>query len=158
MTRILPDFVFRTGFVGKGDLMNIRNFALGFLFLPALFVPVGLWAQGLTGSIVGTITDPASAVIPNARITVKNTNTNAEQKATTSADGVYRVLGLVPGAYTVAVEAPGFRRTVTSPQTVSIATPVRVDLQLEVGQLTEVVSWQAQSGQLNTEAAQLGRV
>jgi len=124
----------------------------------ALLVPGSLWSQGLTGSIVGTITDPANAVVPNAKVTVKNLNTNAEVPATTDASGTYRVLGLVSGEYRVSAQAPGFRTSSTGPVTVDISTPARVDLKLEVGQVTEVISVESTAAQINTEDAQLGRV
>jgi hypothetical protein len=114
--------------------------------------------QGLTGSIVGTITDPANAVVPNAKVTVKNVNTNAEVTATSDNNGVYRVLGLVPGEYTVTAQATGFSRINTSPQTVDVSTPVRVDLKLEVGAVTDVISVETRATQVNTEDAQLGQV
>ena len=132
-----------------------RVFAVSLLC--ALVLCADAWAQGLTGSIVGTITDPANAVVPNVTVTVKNVNTNAQMQTTTDAVGTFRALGLIPGDYTVAVEARGFRRMSTSPQTVDVATPVRVDLKLEVGQVTEVVEVQTTVAQLNTEDAQLGQ-
>src|SRR5215471_2244720 len=115
-----------------------------------VLTPVTVWAQGLSGSIVGSITDPANAVVPNAKVTIKNVNTNATVSATTNAVGQYRALGLIPGDYTVTVEAPGFRKTTTSPQTVDISTPMRVDLKLEVGQVTEVVSIEEAAAQIDT--------
>jgi hypothetical protein len=135
--------------------MNRRVIAT--FFTLALHASVIL-AQGLTGSIVGTITDATDAVVPNASVVVKNINTNAEQQTTTDANGMYRVLGLVPGEYTVTVEAQGFRRMTTSPQTVEVSTPRRVDLKLEVGQVTEAVTVQTTASQVNVDDAQLGRV
>src|SRR5215471_6113752 len=120
-------------------------------------VPASGWAQGLSGSIVGTVTDPADAVVPNARVAVKNVNTNAEVPTATDSAGGYRALGLIPGEYTVTVEAAGFRKMTTSPQAVDIATPVRIDMKLEVGQVTEVVSVEGAATQINTEDAQLGQ-
>ena len=117
-----------------------------------------IWAQGLTGSIVGTVTDPSNAAVPRAKVVVKNTNTNAETQTTTGEDGVFRVFGLTPGDYTVLVEAEGFRKMSTTPQTVSVATPVRVDFKLEIGPLTELVSIETTATQVNTEDAQLGQV
>src|ERR1051326_4248245 len=83
-------------------------------------------AQGLTGSIVGTVTDPANAAVPNAKVTVKNVDTNPESQTTTDSVGTYRPLGLVAASYTVTVEAPGFRKMTTSPQPVDVASPLRV--------------------------------
>ena len=127
------------------------------LFTAALSVLAALWGQGLTGSIVGTVTDSSNAIVAEAKITVKNVNTNAEIQTTTDADGIYRAVGLVPGEYTVRVEASGFRQATTAPQTVAVSTPVRVDLKLEIGAVTEVVSVATIATQVNTEDAQLGQ-
>ncbi len=124
----------------------------------ALSLAVSVWSQGLTGTIVGTITDPAGGVIPNATIVVKNVNTNAQQQSTTDTSGAYRVIGLVPGEYTVSVEASGFRRTMISAQQVDVSTPVRVDLTLPVGQTTETITVESTAVQVNSDDAQLGRV
>ena len=96
--------------------------------------------------------------MPQAKITVRNVNTNAEQQSTTDGDGAFRVVGLVPGEYTVSAEAAGFRRVTMSPQTVGVATPVRLDVKLEVGAVSEVVSVDTRATQINTEDAQLGQV
>jgi hypothetical protein len=136
----------------------IKTFVAGLTFIVALGISGNVWSQGLTGSIVGTVRDPSNASVARARIIIKNVSTNTETPTATDADGVFRAVGLVPGDYSVTVEAPGFRRAMTSPQSVGVATPVRVDLTLEVGALTEVISVETQATQVNTEDAQLGQV
>jgi len=135
-----------------------RHFGSRWCCILAFGIAGTVWGQGLTGSIVGTIIDASNAVVPRAKITVKNVNTNAQTQTTTDGDGVYRAVGLIPGEYTVAVEASGFRLTTTSPQIVGVATPVRVDITLEVGAVTEVVSVETKVTQVNSEDAQLGKV
>ena len=128
------------------------------LCLPAVLLTPSVWGQGLTGGISGTITDPNGGVVPNAKITVRNAGTNADYPATTDSSGLYRVLALVPGNYSVSVEAPGFRRTITTPQAVDVSTIRTIDLTLELGQVTETITVQETVRQINTEDAQLGRV
>src|SRR5262249_42340747 len=136
----------------------ITRGSAGLFCVLALGMSGTVWGQGLTGSIVGTVSDPSNALVPQAKVTVKNVSTNAETRTITDADGAFRAVGLVPGDYTVTVEASGFRRVTTSPQTVGVATPVRVDLTLEVGAVTEVISVETRATQVNTEDAQLGQV
>src|SRR6478609_7601838 len=71
-------------------------------------------SQGLTGGIAGSVTDPSRAAVANANVTAKNIGTNAEATASTKSDGAYRIVGLVPGNYTVTVESPGFRKAITA--------------------------------------------
>ena len=126
------------------------------LCLIALLMVTTVWGQGLTGSISGLVKDPNGAVVPGAKVVAKNVATNAEVETRSDDTGFYRILNLVPAEYTVSVEAPGFRRTSTAPQTLTIASPLRVDVNLEIGQVTETVTVIGGATQINTEDAQLG--
>src|SRR5689334_17665449 len=79
----------------------------------ALLGVAGAWAQ-TTGAatIVGTVTDTTGAVVPAAKVTVVNTETNFEFAGLTNQDGYYYVPYLRPGVYKVTIEAPGFKRYV----------------------------------------------
>src|SRR5271169_4868013 len=65
-----------------------------------------------TAQVRGTVTDPAHAVVNNAKVTVTNESTSITTTATTNASGEYVVNGLRPASYAIKVEAPGFRDTV----------------------------------------------
>src|SRR5579863_3799738 len=110
------------------------------LFLLAVLTATTVWGQGLTGSISGVVKDPNGAVIPNAKVIAKNAATNAESTTQSDDTGFYRILNLVPADYIITAEAAGFRRTVTSPQTLTIGQALRVDVNLEIGQVTEAVT------------------
>ena len=69
-------------------------------------------AVGPTGTIVGTVVDPSEAVIPKARITVRNQGTNAARVVLTNDDGDFSVPLLPPGVYEVSAEKTAFRRSV----------------------------------------------
>lgn len=68
-----------------------------------------LTAQTATGSILGTITDPGAAVLPNVTVTLKSKARGTVQKVTTSATGTYSITSLMPDDYDVTVSAPGFQ-------------------------------------------------
>jgi hypothetical protein len=72
----------------------------------------GLGQGSYTAQVRGTVTDPAHAVVNNAKVTVTNESTSIATTATTNASGEYVVNGLRPASYTIKVEAPGFRNVV----------------------------------------------
>jgi len=120
----------------------------------ALSLSVSALAQ--TGSINGTVSDPNDAVIPNA--TVKLTfDLNGEERTTTSSDvGDFSFSALVPGTYTIRVQAAGFRPMERKNNVVLAAGRLAVGtLQLEVGSVTESVMVTAQgAGVATTTTAQ----
>lgn len=63
-----------------------------------------------TASIGGDVTDPSGAAVANARVTLTNNQNHVEQRATTSGDGLYSFLSVLPGDYTLVVQADGFAR------------------------------------------------
>jgi Carboxypeptidase regulatory-like domain len=67
-----------------------------------------LSAQVLYGSLTGTVTDASEAVLPNAQITVLETQTGVSQSQTTDSAGIYRFPALLPGSYKVTITATGF--------------------------------------------------
>ncbi len=68
------------------------------------------WAQ-FSGSIQGTVQDPAGAVVPNAKVQLKNTQTAVVTNTTSDAEGNYRFVSLAPGAYQITIDAAGFTTT-----------------------------------------------
>ena len=68
------------------------------------------YGQVLTGSIVGTVTDPSGAVIPNSAITVTNTGTSQTRTDTTDGGGRFSVQNLAPGTYSLTAITSGFRQ------------------------------------------------
>ncbi|MGA3186625.1 MAG: carboxypeptidase regulatory-like domain-containing protein [Bryobacteraceae bacterium] len=124
--------------------------ALGLLLLCSL-VPV--FAQDATGRIIGLVTDPSGSVIPHAKITVTNTKTNVSNVTTSSDDGSYQALLLPIGSYRVTAEAQGFRKAVTSAQTLEINQSMKVDLKLEIGSTTETVQVESIASGVETTSA-----
>jgi hypothetical protein len=129
------------------------------LLYAAGFVPAPALAQVSTGEIVGTISDASGAAVPKAKVTTTNTQTNAVVRETiTSTDGAYTMTLLPPGTYTLAAEVSGFRRTVQSGIELETNQRVKVDLQLQVGQVTETVEVAARAPLLESQSSALGTV
>src|SRR5262249_22971409 len=90
--------------------------------------------QTITGTITGTVTDPSGGIVPNVRVTGTNTGTNLTYSTQTNEAGVYNLLFLPVGQYTVTVESSGFKKTVLGPFALEVAQVARVDIKLEVGE------------------------
>src|SRR2546427_12165754 len=98
---------------------------------------VGARAQVTTGSILGTVRDNSGAAVKGARVTVTDVARSATTNYTTDEEGNYNAPFLIPGAYSVAVEAHGFKKSVTNNIVVQIDQKARIDFALEVGQIAE---------------------
>ncbi len=126
--------------------------------LVGIVVAVAAFASGPTGTITGTVTDPSGAVVPKARITVRNEATNAVRSAGTNDDGDFTVALLPPGRYQVTAEGTGFRKSIFSDITVDVDQTVRADFALEVGATTEEVRVKDTPPAIQTDTSTLGQV
>jgi hypothetical protein len=120
------------------------------LFVAGLWaVPPG-WAQAdyATGTLRGTVLDPAGAVIPKATVTIKNPATGAIRDVVTSAEGTYQVLLLNPGTYRIEFEAPGFGKVIADEVVVSVGQIVVYDARLKVGTSNATVEVRGNSAPL----------
>lgn len=122
----------------------------------ALLLPISGYAQTITGAITGTVTDDTGAVIPNAKITATNTQTNVSNNTQSNQSGVYNFPFLPLGEYTVTAELQGFKRTSLGPFRLEVNQVARVDVKMEVGQVTETVEITAVAPVLQTEATLTG--
>ncbi|HEY6342738.1 MAG TPA: TonB-dependent receptor [Bryobacteraceae bacterium] len=111
-----------------------------------------LFGQAATGTISGTVTDPAGAVVANAQVEVRNTETNVPYPTVTTGAGDYTVLRLPPGPYSVTVTAPGFKKLVRGGLAVDAGQVLPLDLTLEVGSASESVTVTAEATLLKTES------
>lgn len=123
------------------------------VFITILFC-LSLTAQTTisTGSIQGTITDQAGAVVPGASVMIKNKATGQSLIVTTSSAGAYASGALTPGQYSVHIEAKGFKVTEAS-ITVEVSVTAPGNFALQVGQETQTVEVKANTVAVNTEQA-----
>ncbi|HUQ31331.1 MAG TPA: carboxypeptidase regulatory-like domain-containing protein [Pyrinomonadaceae bacterium] len=97
-------------------------------------------AQSDRGSITGTVTDQTGAVVPNAKVTVTNLDSNETREATTSDEGSFSVPELKAAPYKLTVEATGFKTATIENIQVAVQVSRRADVALEVGVVTDVVT------------------
>ena len=120
---------------------------------------VCLWAQTTgTATLVGVVSDPTGAAIVGAEVTATHIGRSFVYKAVTAADGSYYLPYLTPGEYRLVVEAPGFKRYVREGIVLRTAEVPRVDVQLEVGSVTESLTVTAAAPLLETETAATGQI
>jgi len=118
----------------------------------------GLSVIGQTlGDISGQVTDPSGAGVPSSVVTLTNTATNAIRTADTNETGLYTFTSVPPGSYSLKVEHPGFKTT-TSNVEVQVQQSVRLNITLQVGQVSESVEVSATAALLQSENATVGTV
>ena len=118
-----------------------------------------LAAQG-TGSatLIGTVTDTSNAAVAGAKITVVNTGTRFTSASATNAEGGYYVPYLIPGNYRLTIEVAGFKSYVRDGIELRINESPRINVQLEVGSVSESVNVNSATPLLETETAASGQV
>ncbi len=122
-----------------------------------LLSAVVLFGQSDNSSISGVVKDPSGAVVANAKVTLRNENTSFVRQTTSNDSGFYTVTNIAPGYYTVTVEATGFKTSTRTRNKLDAGLPIAVNMELAVGQLTEVVNVEAGVAQINTESATVGK-
>ena len=115
-------------------------------------------AQETRGSIAGRVVDSSGAVVAGANVTATSLTTNLKFKAVTNQEGVYHVLFVLPGVYSVTTSVTGFKTARQDDVEIRIHEGVQVDFTLEVGALTEEVQVSAEAPQLQTASANIGQV
>ncbi len=118
-----------------------------------LLVTSTAYSQAVYGSIIGTVTDPSGAAVPNAKVTVTSATKNTTFPTTTNGDGNYSVTHLIPDVYNVKVEAPGFKTIEVKNTQVSADAAARVDGQFQVGGASETVEVTSEAPELKTDRA-----
>src|SRR5580693_5992034 len=80
------------------------------LFLLAIVSAGFAYSQAVNGTLLGTVTDPSGAVVPNAKVTVTEVNTNVSHSSQTNESGNFQFPDLPPGKYAITVEQTGFKK------------------------------------------------
>ncbi len=120
---------------------------LGFL------LPISMLRAQETASIVGTVTDQSGALMPGAKVTLVNRETQFTRVVETNTSGQYVASAIPTGGYTITVEKAGFKQLRRTGIQLTLASTLTVDLQLSVGAVTQTVAVSGTPPLLHTQSA-----
>ena len=132
----------------------IRSLVGGILLVFALLASPAVGQTITTSDLVGVVSDATGAVVPNAAVTLRYTDTGETRSATTNDSGQYRFPLLRPGEYTISAQTPGLKSN-TSKFTVLVGQEQAMNITLNVQGTQEIVEVTAQASVLQTENANL---
>ena len=132
---------------------HVRRFLLGVALFSGFVATDVAVAQVGTGSVSGTVTDASGGIVAGASITVKNTQTGAVTPVTANEQGRYVAPDLVVGTYDVQAQLKGFQTQVHSGVVLAVGSNAVVDFSLAVGQVTETVTVEGATTQVETTSA-----
>jgi Carboxypeptidase regulatory-like domain len=130
-------------------------FLIGVATIIALSVVVCL-GQVSSSGINGTVTDSSGAVVPGARVTLQNVDTNVVRTTSTNQGGSYAFLRLPPGTYTIKVGKLGFKTASQERITLAVNQVLTYSITLSVGSETQTVTVQAAAAHVETSTTELG--
>ncbi len=125
--------------------------------IAVLLLCLPLFSQGgETGRISGTVTDQTGGAVAGATVTVTDVARGLSRTLTADTAGLYAAANLIPGAYTVRVEAKGFQALERQNIDVGVGSDNRVDLTLQPGEQTQTITVTGEAPTMNTTNAQTG--
>lgn len=114
-----------------------------------------LFGQTGLASLTGQITDPTGAVMPNVTVNAKRVETGLVLQGTTTATGNYTITQMPIGRYEIQIEQPGFKKYENTSLALEASQVLRLDVALEVGNVTESVTVTTEASLLKTDSGQL---
>ena len=124
-----------------------------------VFVLAGLaLAQGGTSRLSGVVSDANGASLGGAKVSATNEATGVTVTQITTSGGIFSFASILPGRYTLTVEQAGFKKNIRTKNIVEVDTPSNVDLIMEIGNVSESVTVQADAITVQTNTATLGNV
>jgi len=128
------------------------------ILVAALFCMCAVPALAQEATIVGTVTDPSGAAVPNAAITITDTDTGVARTLPTNSDGQYVAPDLVIGHYNVRVAATGFKASEQKDLVLAVGDRTRIDFKLIVGSVQEQVTVEANAVAVQTDTGEVSNV
>ena len=133
--------------------MSFQKFSKLSLLFVLLAFPVSLYAQGTTSRVTGIVEDKTGALVAGATVTLTNEATGFSLTTETSENGTYTFDLIQIGSYTVTVEKSGFKKSVSTKNTVNVNQPATVRVVLEPGEVSAVVTVESSAEQVQTSTS-----
>src|ERR1700704_2834102 len=118
-------------------MVIVRDVRVYAMLTLALLLSAPAYAQVSGATLAGTVRDASSAVIANAKVSIKNTATGVTRDVTTDSAGLYSAPNLLPGIYEVTIVATGFSTSVQTGLTLTVGATQALDISLQIGIKTE---------------------
>ena len=132
------------------------------LALAAMLVLAGIQkpalAQLSSATITGTVHDSTGGVVANASILLRNVDTSVERKTTSNSTGDYSFTNVPPGQYVMETTAPGFKKDLVSQFKLEVSQTATLNIALQVGEMQQSVSVEAEATAVEAATAELGAV
>jgi hypothetical protein len=144
----------------KSHFHSLVVFALGLCLCIAsieVFSPP-LMAQSTYGTVTGSVLDSSGAPIADAQVTLTNLGTSEKRTQSTGSDGLYSFVNLIPGRFKIDVEKTGFKRTTRPEVVVEVQQTARIDLTMQVGEVTQSIEVTGETPLLQAETSSLGQI
>src|SRR5215467_12212261 len=136
--------------------MRRPNCGVSSIALVLLLWAPALRAQAVSGTILGTVQDSSGAAVPGASVTIVNSETGLKRSVTSDSAGEFNVPSLQPGMYNLSGEMKGFKKMSIAGVRLNVDQKARVDLKLDVGDITESVQVQAAIPLVQADSSELG--
>jgi len=132
-----------------------RVAALVFILLTSFTLSL---AQSTNASLAGRITDPANALVVDAKVVAISADTNLRYEDMTNGSGEYHLANLPPTSYRLEIQKPGFKKLIKPDVVLHVQDALRVDLQMTLGDVSETVTVESGAPLVNTESAAVSTV
>src|SRR5713226_8993432 len=144
----------------KSQIQFLATFALAVSFLVVCIVMLSppAWAQSTYGTVTGSVTDASGGAVADAQVTLTNQGTSEKRTQSTGSDGLYSFVNLFAGKYKVDAEKAGFKRTSRTDIVVEVQQTSRIDLTMQVGEVTQTVEVTGETPLLQSETSSLGQI
>jgi hypothetical protein len=136
----------------------LRDWTATLILAVALAGGMPAWGQLSSATVTGTVRDPATGVVPNATIILRNVGTSVERRAVSNSTGDYSLTNVPPGQYTMETSAPGFKTDRVAEFQLAVSQTATINITLEIGQTEQSVEVQAVATQVEAATSELGSV